>query len=239
MQLIEHFLSIQGEGKYVGHPSIFVRFASCNLRCPAFGVDDGENIGCDTTRAVYKNPSWQDISYTELVKIVDSYPANIKNIILTGGEPLLNHKNKDFIKFVEYLVQNNFHITVETNATIKIDFDKYPIYKHIVFAMGVKLSNSGESEAKRINIEAIHTIISNSKESFLKFVCDEDVQINEKEIKKLLVKLPKCDVYCMPMGITDIELNKVALKLTKMCIKNNFNYTDRLHIRLWGNTEKT
>ncbi|MCI6339345.1 MAG: 7-carboxy-7-deazaguanine synthase QueE, partial [Campylobacter sp.] len=38
MKLIEHFLSIQGEGAYAGRLAIFVRFGGCNLRCAGFGV---------------------------------------------------------------------------------------------------------------------------------------------------------------------------------------------------------
>ena len=40
--VLEVFTSIQGEGKWTGEPSVFVRVAGCNLRC-VFG-----NSRCDT-----------------------------------------------------------------------------------------------------------------------------------------------------------------------------------------------
>lgn len=39
----ETFFSPQGEGKYSGHPSAWIRFAHCNLRCSGFGQPDPTN----------------------------------------------------------------------------------------------------------------------------------------------------------------------------------------------------
>jgi len=44
IRVTEKFLSIQGEGKFVGTPSVFVRFFNCNLQCRGFGQPRGELI---------------------------------------------------------------------------------------------------------------------------------------------------------------------------------------------------
>ncbi len=64
-------------------------------------------------------------------------------------------------------------ITFETNGTIEIDFDRYPAYRDAIFALSIKLSNSGEPFRKRVNLKAIERIVSSAKESFFKFTIPE------------------------------------------------------------------
>ena len=118
--LVEHFYSIQGEGKYIGSPSLFMRFGGCNMRCEGFGckeiASDGTSIlGCDTIYAVnkkYFSENWRQIkSQDELFEIVKSYdlPKNV-DVVLTGGEPLLYASDKIFVEFLEQLHKNKNRI---------------------------------------------------------------------------------------------------------------------------------
>ena len=50
LPIVETFYSIQGEGKYAGSPSFFIRVGGCNLSCKGFS-----NHGCDSFYAVDKN----------------------------------------------------------------------------------------------------------------------------------------------------------------------------------------
>ncbi|MEJ2414943.1 MAG: 7-carboxy-7-deazaguanine synthase QueE, partial [Sulfurimonas sp.] len=168
LYLVEHFYSIQGEGKYVGTPSLFFRFGGCNMKCEGFGcveeAQDGTKVlGCDTVYAVNKehfSHSWIQINEVdELLRVFDLYelPDGV-DVVLTGGEPLIYANDPLFISFLEYLVQNNHRITFETNGTIGVDFEKYQVYKECIFALSVKLENSGESLSKRVRGDTINSL---------------------------------------------------------------------------------
>jgi len=39
IRISEHFYSLQGEGKTMGVPAIFIRLQACNLMCGGYGGD--------------------------------------------------------------------------------------------------------------------------------------------------------------------------------------------------------
>ncbi len=218
----EIFYSIQGEGKYVGNPSVFVRVGGCNLKCPGFG-----ERGCDSFYAVdkkYKN-EWQNLSLEDIKNEMKKYLKFNPDLVITGGEPGLYFER--LYPIIEWFDGN---ITIETNATISPDFEKYPDYKKVAFAMSVKLSNSGEEYKKRVKKEAIKNIAKNARKSFFKFVVNKDLNDEIRDIVKG-IDLP---VYCMPLGATKEELEINAPFVFEFCLKNGYRYSDRIHIRLFG-----
>ncbi len=238
LPLVESFYSFQGEGKFAGVPSIFIRLGGCNLGCAGFGVRVGELVGCDSLRAVDRKHfehTWKKVD--DLVSVINSHIENLDfkpDIVFTGGEPLLHLQNPALLKALEHF--QDHRVTFETNATIEVDFEKFPIYKDVVFAMSVKLENTREKETKRINQDAIKKIVENTKNSFFKFVLSKK-DINTKEIKEITKDYPDVPIYCMPMGQTAKELSKNDKQVAQLCIQNGYNYTDRVHIRLWDNEE--
>ena len=245
LYLVEHFYSIQGEGKYTGTPSLFFRFGGCNMKCEGFtcsevAADGVEVIGCDTVYAVNKehfSHNWIPIQKSsELLSILDQYNLpNAVDIVLTGGEPLIYANDEIFVEFLEGLTKLGHTITFETNGSLGIDFVKYPVYKKCVFALSVKLSNSGESERKRINGNVINSIATNATEAFFKFSIDAD-SINlglEEEISEVLIHSPKTKVYCMPVGGSRGEVEANTEPLIEFCKSKGYNFSDRLHIRIW------
>jgi organic radical activating enzyme len=218
----EIFYSIQGEGKYCGMPSVFVRVGGCNLKCPEFG-----ERGCDSYYAVdrrYEN-EWIKMSIEDIIKEVKKYEKHNPHLVITGGEPMLYYKK--LYPLVEYFKNQ---ITIETNVTIDIDFKKYPKYKEVTFAMSVKLSNSGEEYKKRVKKDIIKSYALNAKKSFFKFVINRDLKEEIDDITKG-IDLP---IYCMPLGASKEELEKNAPFVFEFCLKNGFRYSDRIHIRLFG-----
>ncbi|CAD7288644.1 7-carboxy-7-deazaguanine synthase QueE [Campylobacter suis] len=244
LRLVESFLSIQGEGKYQGRLAVFLRFFGCNLRCEGFGVSaispkTGERIvGCDTIRAVsshFDAPAIKNAN--ELILIVRNLEANLAQkpiVVITGGEPLLHYKEPVFLEFLEQILLTN-DVHFETNGTILVDFEKFPLYKKCYFAISVKLENSAESEQKRINAVALNAIKAHAKDSFYKFVlCAKDSE--KTQIDKILA-ICKNEVWCMPMGADKNELVKNAISVANFAIKHGYNYSERVHIRLWDKKE--
>jgi len=246
LYLVEHFYSIQGEGRYTGTPSLFFRFGGCNMKCEGFGCREEtstgiEVLGCDTVYAVnkeYFSQNWIPITKSnELLNVLNQYelPDGV-DVVLTGGEPLIYANDEIFIEFLQELHTKGHKITFETNASLAIDFEKYPVYKECIFALSVKLSNSGEPLNKRVRGDVIYSLSSNSKEAFFKFSIDAD-SINlglEEEISSIISYSSNTQVYCMPLGGDKEEVESNTEPLIEFCKVKGYNFSDRLHIRIWN-----
>jgi organic radical activating enzyme len=240
--------TIQGEGKLVGTPSIFIRFGKCNFKCVGFDVEyetpsGVKKCGCDSFYAVDKEfkDSWT--KYKAYEKIVDevnkltSSSSSIykMDIVITGGEPLLYWSTEEFQKLLKHYIEDGHQVTIETNASLNLNFTQ-DYQKKIIFSMSVKLSNSLEDIKKRINYETLNKILSNTKESYLKFVIDKNfLEDTKKEISTILENIPKSDVYLMPLGDTAKSINENCEAVIQMAIDYGYKYCDRLHIRVWDN----
>ena len=160
-------------------------------------------------------------------------------MVITGGEPLMYAKDEVFYSVVEWLVSQDVQITFETNGTIELDFEKYPAYKSCIFALSLKLANSGELEQKRIHKQALLNIQKYAKEAFLKFTIDaklvETTAISE--INSIREILPNLAVYCMPVGESRDTIWHNDKAVFEFCMKHNFYYSDRLHIRVFDTTQ--
>ncbi|CAA6802373.1 MAG: Queuosine Biosynthesis QueE Radical SAM [uncultured Sulfurovum sp.] len=247
--LTEQFFSIQGEGKYAGVPSYFLRTGGCNLACPGFGasynVNGIEKMGCDTYFAVdgHFASSWEKVEVASL--FIDNLKEAFKTIgylpqvVITGGEPLMYHKDEVFYAIVRWLVEQGIRITFETNGTVEIDFEQYPIYKETIFALSIKLANSGEPFSKRIKPKAIKGMIESSMDSFFKFTIDKKLTQSTafEEIKEITDAFEKPNIYCMPVGESRANIWHNDRAVFEFCMKHGFNYSDRLHIRVFDTTQ--
>ena len=100
LQVKHIFPTLQGEGPFVGQPSVFVRLGGCNLACSF----------CDT--------DFEDYTPMALVDIIDTVRTlseGVRNlVVITGGEPL----RQNIAPLCEALLAEDFRVQIETNGTL-------------------------------------------------------------------------------------------------------------------------
>jgi 7-carboxy-7-deazaguanine synthase len=147
IKLAELFYSIQGEGRYMGVPSVFMRTFGCNFKCAGFGMPKGHSTtevdpiaanvqlyksydelplvstGCDSYASWH--PAFKHLSpfYSpdeiaeNITKILPNGQWEDEHLVITGGEPLLKWQNI-YPELLEHEKMKGLkEITFETNGT--------------------------------------------------------------------------------------------------------------------------
>lgn len=205
-KVAEIFTSINGEGTRAGELAVFVRLCGCNLRCSY----------CDTMWANSENAPHSEMTADEIRKAV--LETGVKNVTLTGGEPL----NAPYAKeLLEVLLQDgSISMEIETNGSVNIgEFDS--IKNRPIFTLDYKLPSS-DMEDKMIISENMPYI---KKQDCMKFVAgSEEDLIRAVEIIEKYNLAERCNVYLSPVFskidpafmvefMKDRKLNGVRLQL--------------------------
>lgn len=227
--------TIQGEGKLSGIPSLFIRLAGCNLHCN-WQTDDGRLSPCDTAYAAYAVHGAYTMEIDDICQTVARNCAFLRHIVITGGEPLLQ---KEELKVLCYKLKQikDFHITIETNATL---YDSEVAEYIDFFSLSPKLSSSQFGQnAVAPRPACIQQFINHAqkcqKDFQLKFVYARESDITE--IKTLLSQLENWqqeDILLMPLGANSEMLRINTDKTLEHCIRNGWRFCERLHISLFG-----
>lgn len=150
LKISELFYSIQGEGRFMGVPSVFLRTFGCNFTCDGFGMPRGErsterdqaadriiefktykdlplvHTGCDSYASW--DPRFKDFSpildtASIAQSIMDLLPFKRwtrEHLVITGGEPLLGWQ-RSYPDLLEHaFMQPLKQLTFETNGTQKL-----------------------------------------------------------------------------------------------------------------------
>jgi len=153
LKVSELFYSIQGEGRYMGVPSVFLRVFGCNFTCDGFGMPRGEktnerhiiaervdefkqyrdlplvHTGCDSYASW--DPKFKHLSP---VLATDSIAESIcemlphkewrdEHLVITGGEPLLGWQRAYPDLLNHPKMKNLKEITFETNGTQELSLE--------------------------------------------------------------------------------------------------------------------
>jgi organic radical activating enzyme len=173
--LVEIFKSLQGEGRNMGRPVVFVRFAGCNLKCP----------WCDTD----VSPRFES-TLEELLSEIRSF--NLKSVIFTGGEPSLV---KGIPELVEALKEDGFWIGVETNGTVDPGWFAFVDYLAVSPKRGANLAVDRADEVRVVaEDEKTYEFCEKLREKisatdYYVSPCDHDGQIDFATAKSVLSKL--------------------------------------------------
>ena len=128
--VIEIFASIDGEGLRSGQTAQFVRLAHCNLSCSY----------CDTRYAWDATSEPIKSQSMSAADIVATLRPDIKNVTLTGGEPLLGC---GAYKLVKAIVDAGFYLNIETNGAVDIAQFRPLLTGKSFFTLDYKLPSSG------------------------------------------------------------------------------------------------
>lgn len=234
------FYTIEGEGEFVGYPSVFMRLSMCNLTCKGFISADSPH-GCDSFI------SWSVKNRMTFDEIFDYMAQNSYNCRLrdgaiwkiTGGEPLI--QQKQLLKLVDAYVERFGYTPVidfETNATIEPD-EEWVTKFRATFTTSPKLSNNGDPEEKRYKPAVLRWHVQNG--SGFKFVINNESDLNEvleKYINNPDVLVPSNRVWLMPCCGSRQEHSEKAAMVAELCKKHNFNFSPRLQLVIWDKALK-
>ncbi len=225
MLIAEVFHSIQGEGRYVGVPSVFVRTSGCNLRC----------WFCDTPYTSW-DPEGEQRTVESLIDEVTAFEC--EHIVITGGEPMLV---KELVSLTQQLAAAGHHLTVETAGTVDLDVEAD------LMSISPKLANStpqgsewaARHDERRHQPVVIHRLIADYDYQ-LKFVID--TPNDAADVECWLDQFPQVTaerVYLMAQAINRDLLREKSVWLADIVKSHGWRLSPRLHVELWGNTRGT
>jgi len=204
LTITETFLSIEGEGPFIGIPTFFIRLTGCNLRCE----------WCDTKYSFYGGTKME---VDDLVQ--EAVRSGVKYVSITGGEPLIQ---KDVYPLMYKLLDLDFKIILETSGSISIE--EVPTEDNLIISMDIKTPSSKMVE---------HNLYSNiellGNKDYLKFVIADEKDFDFSVA--IMEKYPfEGEVIFQPEGGTNLKwlIEKVLDK------RINVRVLPQLHKIIWG-----
>lgn len=215
-KVVEIFESINGEGMRVGELAVFVRMKGCNLSCNY----------CDTMWANEADCEFEEMTADRIVERVKK--SGIKNVTLTGGEPLLQKDADKLLKL--FSDEKDIRVEIETNGSVNLS--PFLKYENTSFTMDYKLPESDME--KYMDLENFKIL---RKKDTLKFVASS---VNDlKKAKDIIEKydlIDRVNIIFSPV-FGKIELTDIVdfLKDNKL---NDVRMQLQMHKFIWAPDER-
>ena len=172
LKITEIFLSLQGEARQAGWPTVFIRLTGCPLRCQY----------CDTAYAFHGGDWW---SIDDILAEVRR--QGVRHVCVTGGEPLAQ---KRCLSLLERLCDDGFDVSLETSGAIDIA----PVDTRVSRVLGIK--TPGSAEVQRNVWENLAVLTPNDQVKFV--ICSrEDYEWSRGVVSEHRIDA-KCEVLFSP-----------------------------------------
>lgn len=172
LRITEIFLSLQGETRTVGLPTVFIRLTGCPLRCGY----------CDTSYA-FQGGNW--IELDDIIQQVASYKAHF--VTVTGGEPLAQ---KASLELMERLCDEGYEVSLETSGALDVS----QVDPRVVKVVDIK--TPGSLEVTKNHFDNIEHLLHHDQVKFV--ICSREDYDWSKEILDKYNLPEKCEILFSP-----------------------------------------
>ena len=201
LDVIDVWLTIQGEGPHSGLPAVFVRLAGCNLTCKL----------CDTQYTagrVHRMPA----TLAEMVSNV--LPSGL--VVLTGGEPYRQH----LLPFVSLLLDRGHKVQIETNGTL---YEELP--EAVVVVCSPKTATVNPQLAMRADAWKYVVASGQVEEDGM-----PSIALGSMRPARPYMGTPKHKIYMQPLDEQDAVRNAANMQTAvDLCLKHGWRLCLQVH----------
>lgn len=225
----ETFTSVQGEGPRTGRLCHFMRFMGCNLSCN----------WCDT-KMTWDGGQYDlksETTHMSAEQLVEGIPVGVNEVVLTGGEPLMQQKNPEWDRLLQIMRARAMFIAVETNGTIAPTAATQDCVSH--YSVSPKLPNVPMLRPKQKRGIAEWPAKLRQGAACLKFVVADPSDVDTAVHMADEHGWPRHSVWVMPEGTDAESLLRHFPDITHKALEYKINVSQRMHIFAFGDARGT
>lgn len=205
LRITEIFLSLQGESRSIGWPTVFVRLTGCPLRC----------VYCDTT---YAFSGGDNRAVVDILDQVRTYKT--RHVCVTGGEPLAQPA---CLVLLKALADEGYEVSLETSGALDIG----KVDPRVIKVVDLKTPGSGE--AHRNLYGNLNYLLPHDQVKFV-IMNDEDYRWSVAQVRQYHLA-ECCEVLFSPaMGLQSPRVLAEKILADRLPVR----FQLQLHKILWG-----
>lgn len=209
------FETIQGEAKYTGTASYFIRLQCCPVGCGwcdtkfTWYLDDNNKVNnqIEIINKDQENDKYAKFSAQDIYNVVSKGTA--KHIVVTGGEPCLWPLHD----LCNIFTENNYTVQIETSGTFPIDAPD-----NVWVTLSPKINMPGGYKIKR---EAV----ARCNEIKYPVGKEKDIQVLNDFLNEFSEEIKDKEIWLQPLS----QSKKATLLCVAESIKNNWRISVQTH----------